>query len=92
MKTLLSSRIHSSQNKETEGQFNYIKNNVARVRDIELLTGLQFFPDLDNTPRLRLETHLDVGLWDRLTWMDEVDVCPEEMQPECPILGYVHWI
>lgn len=69
-----------------EGQANYIKNNVARVRDIELLTGLQFFPNLENTPRLRLDIHLQVGLWERLSWMDQSDIC-SPIQSECTIQG-----
>ena len=66
----------------------YIKNNVARVKDVELLTGLTFFPHLDSTARLRLNTHLAVGLWDRLTWIDQISSCPD-LQPECPIEGFV---
>ena len=69
-----------------EGQVNYIKYNVARVRDIELLTGLQFFPNMENTPRLRLDTYLQVGLWERLSWMDQTDIC-SPIQSECPIPG-----
>lgn len=39
--------------------------NVARVRDVELLTGLNFFPGLDPALSARLRTHVPTALWNQ---------------------------
>uniref|UniRef100_A0A914VH13 DNA/RNA non-specific endonuclease domain-containing protein n=1 Tax=Plectus sambesii TaxID=2011161 RepID=A0A914VH13_9BILA len=44
----------------------YLLQNTARVRDIELLTGLEFFSDRKIWPRdeaMRLRTHVNQELW-----------------------------
>lgn len=39
----------------------YLTDNEARLRDVELLTGLQFYMDYKNSIQLR--TFLPHGLW-----------------------------
>ena len=57
--------------------------NVARVRDVELLTGLRFFPDLDPALSARLRTHVPTSLWTRRgSWTDDLDSAPHPTQ--CP--------
>ncbi|XP_019615525.1 PREDICTED: venom phosphodiesterase 2-like [Branchiostoma belcheri] len=41
-----------------------MQTHVARVRDIELLTGLRFFPSLDTDQALQLRLFLPTQLWD----------------------------
>ena len=57
--------------------------NVARVRDIELLTGLRFFPDLDPALSAQLRTHRAMFLWTKPgSWTDDLD---SPLQPsQCP--------
>ena len=55
----------------------YLKHNTARVRDIELLTGLIFFNQLSSKQRVDVSTYLSVNLWPRLSWMDVVDNATE---------------
>ena len=64
----------------------YIEKNVARVRDIELLTGLRFHPEIAEAERLRLSVFLSEALWDRMGWMD-LRASGDE---ECPTLGGTH--
>ncbi len=49
------------------GTFKYIQDNSARMRDVELLTGLRLVQKSTNSVKVRLLTHLAVGLWDRLS-------------------------
>ena len=57
--------------------------NVARVRDIELLTGLRFFPDLDPALSAQLRTHRATSLWTKPgSWTDDLDSTPQPSQ--CP--------
>ena len=52
----------------------YLKDNVARVRDIELLTGLIFFSRMNVSNATRLKTYLPVDIWpaEKLRkWIDE---------------------
>ena len=57
--------------------------NVARVRDIELLTGLRFFPDLDPAFSAQLRTHRATSLWTKPgSWTDDLDSPPQPSQ--CP--------
>ena len=57
--------------------------NVARVRDIELLTGLRFFPDLDPALSAQLRTHRATSLWTKPgSWTDDLDSPPQPFQ--CP--------
>ena len=60
-----------------------LMENVARVRDIELLTGLRFFPDLDPALSAQLRTHIATSLWTKPgSWMDDLD---SPLQPaQCP--------
>lgn len=50
----------------------YLADNVARVRDIELLTGLKLFSSYNTSTRARLSTFLPVSLWPSLNqkWID----------------------
>ncbi|XP_033738206.1 uncharacterized protein LOC117325827 isoform X2 [Pecten maximus] len=41
----------------------YLAQHVARIRDVELLTGLQFFSELDVAQTVRLRTNLATQLW-----------------------------
>ncbi|KAK7482275.1 hypothetical protein BaRGS_00026518 [Batillaria attramentaria] len=41
----------------------YLVDNEARVRDVELITGLQFFPGLPFTQAVAMRTYLPSGLW-----------------------------
>ncbi|PVD23081.1 hypothetical protein C0Q70_16343 [Pomacea canaliculata] len=64
--------------------------NVARVRDVELLTGLQFLPYLDPALSARLRTHVPTSLWavtttkQNQTWLEQE--CPPRGQADnqCP--------
>ncbi|XP_056017946.1 uncharacterized protein LOC125670329 isoform X2 [Ostrea edulis] len=64
----------------------YWSDNVARVRDIELLTGLQFFSSYNTSTRARLTTFLPVNLWKSMTqkWIDTQcgsGTCNSQYQP-----------
>jgi len=65
--------------------------HVARPRDIELLTGLQFFPAMTLKKRVYLQTYLPEALWERKSWMDlSADgSCPDVRKAECPTRQYV---
>ncbi|OWF35917.1 Ectonucleotide pyrophosphatase/phosphodiesterase family member 3 [Mizuhopecten yessoensis] len=57
----------------------YLKDNIARVRDVELLTGLNFFVEgrFSVSEAARLRTHLSEKLWPSQslrTWLDSP--CP----------------
>ena len=41
----------------------WMRKHVARVRDVELATGLTFFPGLDVAQAARLRTFLPTVLW-----------------------------
>ncbi|KAJ8305988.1 hypothetical protein KUTeg_016533 [Tegillarca granosa] len=41
----------------------YLSNNEARVRDVEWLSGLQFYTSIDNKIAVKLRTYLPSGLW-----------------------------
>ncbi|XP_076096525.1 uncharacterized protein LOC143067274 isoform X4 [Mytilus galloprovincialis] len=60
----------------------YLKDNVARIRDIELLTGIQFLTEnIDQAVAAQHRTYLPVNLWPSElteTWLDKP--CPS--QPE----------
>ena len=45
----------------------YLVDNEARVRDVELLTGLHFFPALPFTQAVAMRTYLPSGLWPLLS-------------------------
>lgn len=58
----------------------YLQKNVARLRDIELATGLQFLTSLERNAAARLRTYLPEKIWEtRLVeaW-DDVTSCPNE--------------
>ena len=57
--------------------------NNARIRDVELLTGLRFLTILQPSIRLQLITRLDPKFWDRPSWMDEAK-CHIKDRDECP--------
>ena len=37
----------------------YIHNNLATIHDLELITGLRFFPDLTKDQQARIKTQLN---------------------------------
>lgn len=41
----------------------YLKDNVARIRDIELLTGLRFMTSYEASTGARFRTYLPEELW-----------------------------
>lgn len=41
----------------------YIAINEARVRDVEIITGLRFFTNLSVEDRIKLQTSLPDGTW-----------------------------
>lgn len=55
-----------------------MQDNVGRIRDIELLTGLQFLTEnIDQALAARLRTYLPVNLWPAditETWLNKP--CP----------------
>ncbi|KAH3831572.1 uncharacterized protein LOC127876504 isoform X2 [Dreissena polymorpha] len=58
----------------------YLQKNVARLRDIELASGLQFLTSLDRDAAARLRTYLPEELWKTSlvqSW-DDVTSCPNE--------------
>ncbi|XP_060581540.1 uncharacterized protein LOC132738125 isoform X2 [Ruditapes philippinarum] len=66
----------------------YLKDNVARIRDIELLTGLQFMTSFDVVTAARLRTFLPEDIWDTSlprSWSDEQcphkDLCQSDYKP-----------
>ena len=65
--------------------FRYLQENVIRLTDIESLTSLHLLSAIaDEHERILLNTHLQVGLWDRMSWLDlsDDDVILEEA--DCP--------
>lgn len=42
----------------------YLEDNEARVRDVELITGFQFFPAIPFTQAVAMRTYLPSGLWE----------------------------
>ncbi|XP_060077671.1 uncharacterized protein LOC132557191 [Ylistrum balloti] len=69
----------------------YLKDNIARVRDVELLTGLRFFAEdiFTVSKAARLRTHLSEKLWPSnslRTWIESScptaeDTCTSGYQP-----------
>ncbi|CAH1795254.1 unnamed protein product, partial [Owenia fusiformis] len=41
----------------------FLANNIARVKDVELLTGLEFFPNMNQEQAVRVRTSLPEALW-----------------------------
>ena len=69
------------------GTFHYLQDNMGRMRDVEHLTGLRLFEKAPTTDRLRLLTHMSVGLWDWMSWLDTFgtdEECPDLQTPQCP--------
>ena len=62
----------------------YLSTHIARLHDIELITGLRFIPDMHSNFRSRTVSSYRMELWERPSWMDE-----EQTEPvQCPS-GYV---
>ena len=57
--------------------------NIARARDIELLTGLRLFTSIPESQRVVLITHLEQEFWKRPSWMDEPS-CHIKQEGSCP--------
>jgi hypothetical protein len=64
----------------------YIMDNVVRLRDLEILTGLGFAHGItEQQNRVMIQTHLAVGLWPRFSWMDlKLDEAVDDSGPQCP--------
>lgn len=61
--TFLLPQVDSSKQHNCQTVYDYLVDNEARVRDAELLTGLQFFPELPFTQAVAMRTYLPSGLW-----------------------------
>ncbi|XP_069126683.1 uncharacterized protein [Argopecten irradians] len=63
----------------------YLAQHVARIRDVELLTGLEFFSELDVAKTVRLRTYLATQLWSVedlvLHWSDLT--CSDRSTSQC---------
>ena len=75
--------VHFAQSQEP---LEYLRENVARVKDVELLTGLTFFSKIEASSRVILSTFLPEALWPTQSWMDAGDdnECPVLNAAECP--------
>lgn len=63
----------------------YLRQNTARVRDVELLTGLTLFDGVGSSfHRSKLLTYLTEDLWPKLSWMDVDGDCPNLSNTNCP--------
>ncbi|KAK3577563.1 hypothetical protein CHS0354_026532, partial [Potamilus streckersoni] len=63
----------------------YLKNNIARIRDVELVTGLRFLTSFSRNVSAQLRTHLTTELWESVyteSWEDLPCTAPENQQ--CP--------
>lgn len=67
----------------------YLRENVARIRDIELLTGLRLLSKFNEETSARPRTHLTTALWPTQNiaykWSDLP--CDAKSQSTCP--GYL---
>ena len=58
---------------------------MARVADVQLLTGLQLLTAVPADVRVLMQTSTPVDLWPRVSWMDLVqDQCPVIQTANCP--------
>ncbi|KAK7100774.1 uncharacterized protein [Littorina saxatilis] len=74
---VLSFLLPNQQNLNAQTGERRLLENVARLRDVELLTGLQFFPDLDPAVSARLRTHVPTALWVKPgVWTDDLCTAP----------------
>ncbi|KAL4236876.1 ectonucleotide pyrophosphatase phosphodiesterase [Mactra antiquata] len=62
----------------------FLKNNVVRIRDIELLTGLRFLPEYDFTAGARLRTWLEISLWPTSLVTPWTELPCSTSEPTCP--------
>ena len=60
-----------------------MRDNAARMRDVELVTGLRFFPKIKAEDSVRLKTFLPESLWEKYSWMDD-QTCGSQL-PQCPV-------
>lgn len=72
-----------------------MRENVARIRDIELLTGLSFLAKFNEDTSARPRTHLTTALWPTQNiaykWSDLP--CDAKSQDTCPgYLSVLHMI
>ena len=61
--------------------------NCARLRDLEILSGLRFLPSLTPEVKVHTLTFLPEGLWERMGWLDAMGAsggCPDMNEPICP--------
>lgn len=63
----------------------YLRQNTARVRDVELLTGFSLFGDMSTYYRLKLLTYLNEEIWTKFSWLDtDNGDCPPLDAAVCP--------
>ena len=67
-----------------EDMFAYQQYHSARLKDVELLTGLSFFPELPQYSKISLATWLPLQLWERLSWLDGQNTDCSPLQTSCP--------
>ena len=61
----------------------YFTDHIARLRDVELLTGLRFIPEFSSILRPSKEASYATEIWSRPSWFDQ-NACENI---ECPA-GY----
>ncbi|KAL8580376.1 hypothetical protein ACOMHN_037475 [Nucella lapillus] len=80
---LLTFVLPNQQNRNGQSRERRLLENVARVRDVELLTGLRFFADLDPALSARLRTQVPVTLWRRAGHWADAPLCPHPRDVQC---------
>lgn len=67
-----------------------LRENVARVKDVEIATGLHFFSQLPISQAARLQTFLPTKVWDGSPllkpkrWVEQECPWKEEADNQCP--------
>nr|XP_045581985.1 venom phosphodiesterase-like isoform X2 [Procambarus clarkii] len=50
----------------------YARENSAKVRDVEMIAGLQVFPDMQDEDRLRLQLRIHSNIWGDESWWNRL--------------------
>ena len=50
----------------------HLREFSAKVTDVELITGLEFFPGLAPVDRIRQQIRVQSNLWGSLTWANRL--------------------
>ena len=59
----------------------YLKDNIARLRDIELMNGVQFMAAYNTSYATRLRTYLPEALWRSTLFKNWKDLsCPQHSE------------